>query len=258
MKIVARGRKQFRGKEGERFGRKRIGDRRRNDLSMTLEAIGIGRQAGGHWLLNEIFFSVHAGHRIAVAGPTGSGKTLLLRSLAMLDPLDAGEVRWHGKTVRGSEIPGFRSRVIYLHQRPALAEGTVEDNLRKPFSLRVHRDKRFQRDRIVRLLKSLGREESFLSKQTRELSGGEAQLSALLRAIQLDAAILLLDEPTASLDAEATRIVEALVGNWIDERPSARAAVWVTHDHEQANRVSTSVLTIHRGQLTETKSERIR
>jgi putative ABC transport system ATP-binding protein len=218
---------------------------------MTLDAIKIGRKTGDGWLLHDISFSVHAGDRTALVGPSGSGKTLLLRSLAMLDPLDTGGIRWQGKTVRGNEIPKFRSRVIYLHQRPALIEGTVEDNLSEPFSFSAHRDKQFSRVQIVDLLESLGRGESFLAKQQRDLSGGEAQLTALLRAIQLSPNILLLDEPTAALDAEATKMVENLVEDWLKQRSEERATVWVTHDHLQARRVSTSMLQICGGRLSE-------
>jgi putative ABC transport system ATP-binding protein len=218
---------------------------------MTLEAIGIGRKAGGRWLLCDVSFSVRAGQRLALVGPSGSGKTLLLRSLAMLDPIDTGEIRWQDKIVRGNEVPRFRSRVMYLHQRPTLLEGTVEENLRQPYSLGVHHDKHFDRRRIVALLESLGRPETFLAKQQRDLSGGEAQLSALLRAMQLDPDVLLLDEPTAALDAEATEMVELLVANWFEQQPSGRATVWVTHDHEQARRVSTSVLYTRDGELQE-------
>lgn len=136
---------------------------------MILEVSGIGRKAGDRRLLDDITFSVQDGNRIAIVGPTGSGKTLLLRSLALLDPLDAGEIHWQGKPVRENDIPTFRSQTIYLHQRPALVEGTVEDNLRKPFELRVHAIKRFNRDRVADWLSSLGRNESFLSKQQHDL-----------------------------------------------------------------------------------------
>lgn len=214
-----------------------------------LSALGLRRLAGERILLDDVSLSIQGGDRIAIVGPTGSGKTLLLRSLAKLDPLDAGDVHWQGAPVRGNDIPVFRSQVVYLHQRPALVEGKVEDNLRQPFTLRVHRDKRFNRERVAELLSSLGRDDSFLSQQQRELSGGESQLTSLLRAIQLDPNILLLDEPTAALDAASTRMVETLVTKWLDENPMARAIVWVTHDREQSQRVSSSVLQIRKGKL---------
>lgn len=213
-----------------------------------LESARLGRKAGRDWLLKDVSFSVQEGQRLAVVGPSGSGKTLLLRSLALLAPVDAGDIRWWGKPVRGNIIPGYRSRIVYLHQQPALMEGTVEENLRLPFSLHVHRDKVFEPDRIVALLSSLGRNATFLSKQQRDLSGGEAQLTALLRAMQLDPDVLLLDEPTAALDPAATDMVEMLVSNWCDQK-NRRGTIWVTHDHQQAQRVSTRVLHIKAGRL---------
>lgn len=220
------------------------------DHSVMLQATGLRRLEGERVLLDDVSLSIQAGDRIAIVGATGSGKTLLLRSLAMLDRLDAGEVHWQGKPVRANDIPAFRSQVIYLHQRPSLVEGIVEDNLRQPFALRAHRDKRFNRAKVVELLSSLGRDDSFLSKQQRNLSGGESQLTSLLRAIQLGPNILLLDEPTAALDAEAIKMVETLVAGWLDAMPGGRAMVWVTHDHEQSRRVSTSVLQIREGRLS--------
>ena len=125
--------------------------------------------------------TVDGGTRCAVAGPSGAGKTLLLRALAGLDPLDAGQVCWRGHAVRRDAFPGFRSAVIYLHQRPALLEENVEAALRRPFALRVHRHRQFDRETIVDLLARLGRDESFLDKAVGDLSGGESQLTALLR-----------------------------------------------------------------------------
>lgn len=118
-----------------------------------LAAVGIHRRDADRILLQDLSVAIRGGDRIAIVGPTGSGKTLLLRSLAMLDPVDAGEIRWQEQTVSGNQIPQFRCRVIYLHQRPALVEGSVEDNLRQPFSLRVHCRKTMCRDRLVELLK---------------------------------------------------------------------------------------------------------
>ena len=146
-----------------------------------LEAHHLGRreEADGEWLLQDISLDISAGDRIALVGSSGSGKTLLLRSLAMLDPCSTGEILLHGKPVRDGEIPHFRTQAIYLQQRPVLFEGTVEFNLQRPFELAVHREKRFDRGRILEWLEILERGESFLSKQQQNLSGGEAQLTAL-------------------------------------------------------------------------------
>lgn len=212
-----------------------------------LQASGVMRRAAGELLLDDVSIELDAGDRIALIGPTGSGKTLLLRCLAMLDPLDAGELLWRGGRVSGAQVPRYRSRVIYLHQRPAVAEGTVEDFLCQPFLMKVHHGRQFNRRRIVNLLASLERNEAFLAKQQRDLSGGEAQLAALLRALQLDPNVLLLDEPTAALDAATGIMVERLIANWLEEQRNDRAIVWVSHDMEQAVRVSDRMIHMAQG-----------
>jgi putative ABC transport system ATP-binding protein len=213
-----------------------------------LEAVNASRYVNGQPLLSDICLTLGAGERLAMVGPSGSGKTLLLRALAMLDPLDSGEIRWQGERVEGGRTPSFRSQVTYLHQRPALFEGTVDENLRRPFSLGVHREKKFCRESMIEQLNSLGRTDAFLDKQQASLSGGEAQLTSLLRAMQLDPQILLLDEPTSALDADATRQVESLVSRWLD-RAKHRACIWVTHDPTQAERVADSVRHLEAGLL---------
>jgi putative ABC transport system ATP-binding protein len=167
----------------------------------------------------------------------------------MLDPVEEGTIQLRGRAVPSEEIPTYRSKVVYLHQRPALLDGSVATNLEHLYSLKVHRTKRFDRDRIVELLGGLGRDEAFLDKSSRDLSGGEAQIVALLRAIQLDPAILLFDEPTASLDPGAARAIERLIDRWLVEDSEGRAVVWVSHDPEQARRVGTRRLAMHSGRL---------
>ena len=163
-------------------------------------------------------FSVNFGDRLGVLGPSGAGKTVLLRALALLDPLDTGTVLFQRQVVGGDEVPRYRSQVIYLHQKPALQEGTVEDNLRLPFALKTHRERRFDRGLTAELLASLGRDTAFLDKSSRDLSGGEAQIVALVRAIELEPTMLLLDEPTASLDPATAQAVEAMLDRWMDAR----------------------------------------
>jgi putative ABC transport system ATP-binding protein len=215
----------------------------------VLEAVRIGRVVNDRVLLQDISLTVQPGQRIALVGPSGSGKTLLLRALAMLDPLNHGEIRWQHQTISGAAVPRFRSQVMYLHQRPSLLEGTVEENLRQPFLLRVHREKSFDPQRVTALLDSVDRDATFLQKKQRDLSGGESQLAAIIRAIQLDPSVLLLDEPTSALDALAVQLVESLVTRWFEEKPQQRATIWVSHDAQQASRTSTILQKIRDGRL---------
>jgi putative ABC transport system ATP-binding protein len=217
----------------------------------AVQVTGIGRRdpKGEGWLIRDVSLVVEPGERLAILGNTGAGKTVLLRALALLDPLHAGSIRWRGRVVRGEDVPAYRTQVIYLHQRPALLDGSVEDNLRHPFTLRAHRGRRFDRRPVLELLEGLGRPAAFLAKSSRDLSGGEAQIVALLRAVQLDPAVLLLDEPTASLDPATARAVEGLIDRWFAAGRGGRSLVWVSHDHDQAHRVTGRRLLMRSGRL---------
>jgi len=204
---------------------------------------------GRRWLLDDVSLEVHAAARISVTGPSGAGKTLLLRALAMLDPLDGGQLFWKGRPVVGKDVPRFRRDLLYLHQRSAMLQQTVEAALRRPFLLAVHRQRQFDRGRLVGWLGELGRGESFLRKRTDDLSGGETQIVALLRALQLDPSVLLLDEPTAALDSSTTSAVEELLKRRLAESPHAPAMVWVTHDAKQGRRVAERTLRMEAGRL---------
>ena len=122
------------------------------------------------------------------------------------------------------------------------------ENLRKPFALKVHRPRQFDRDRAVRLLADLGRDADFLTKRASELSGGEIQITALVRALELDPVVLLLDEPTAALDPPTAAAVERLVTAWLDEDPE-RAMIWVSHNEAQAARVGRVAVRMEAGRL---------
>ena len=171
-------------------------------LESQIDVIEIGRRdpKTDGWLIRDVSFAVNSGDRLGILGPSGAGKTVLLRALAMLDPLDAGAIHWNGRSVRGDAVPAYRKQVIYLHQRPALSR----EAWRTTFDTRS-RSKRTTGLNLIEDERSiswrpLGRDAAFLDKSSRDLSGGEAQIVAFVRAIQLEPSVLLLDEPTASLD----------------------------------------------------------
>lgn len=197
----------------------------------------LGRRVKDRWLWRGVDLSIHAGERVAVVGRSGTGKTLLLRALAALDTVDDGRLLWNGAPVRPGAVPAYRASVTYMSQRPAVLSGTVEENLARPFKLAQHRGRVFDRARAAELCTRLGMPDAFLEAGTDGLSGGEMQVVALVRALLVEPRVLLLDEPTASLDPARVERVESLVDAWMTET-SGRACVWVSHVEAQLDRVT--------------------
>ncbi len=218
-----------------------------------LQAQDLGCRLPGHeeWLFRQLQLTIEPGARMALLGPNGAGKTVLLHALALLIGCDEGQLLWRGKRVERAGVPAFRAAVIYLHQTPIFSAGTVEENLRQPFQLRVHQGRQFDRRRLEPWFEQSGWNPRLWEQSARELSGGERQVVALLRAMQLDPAILLLDEPTAALDPATTRAIEDLVIGWQAACPDQRAYLWVSHSADQVARIADRGLRLADGRLRE-------
>jgi len=205
---------------------------------------GLACIVSGTTLWQDVAFDLHPGMSLGLSGPTGSGKTSLLRILAGLQTPGQGGIRFAGKPQSAWWMPDYRAHVMYLPQRPALPEGTVQAALTAPFRLRAHRGQHYSAKVVQSYLDALQLPTVFLGKRAEELSGGESQLAALLRALLLEPVILLLDEPTASLDATYVGRVEQLLTQW--RRTGTRASLWVSHDRAQLARVCDATLTLGR------------
>jgi ABC-type methionine transport system ATPase subunit len=149
--------------------------------------------------------AVPAGGRLALAGPSGAGKTSLLRLMNRLDEPAGGRVLLDGIDIRELDPQALRRRVGVLFQQPALFDDTVIGNLAYPGRLL---GQSLAEARAEALLIECGLPCDLSSRQARELSGGQQQRVALARALTLDPEVLLLDEPTSALDEESA---EALV-----------------------------------------------
>lgn len=215
------------------------------DHPLLLSATGLERRLGDRRLWSRLDLALAGGDRLGLVAPSGAGKTLLLRTLALLDPPQAGMLRLLGRPAAAWGVPRWRAMVLYLAQRPVAGGGSVEANLRAPWRFRERRGRGgWSHGRITGWLAALGRDPSFLSYDAERLSGGELQLLALLRGLQFDPTVLLLDEPTASLDGATTAAVEALLIAWLAAGP--RACVLISHDGEQIERFATRTLELPR------------
>lgn len=184
--------------------------------------------------LQPVSFTLTAGECVVVRGPSGSGKSLLLRALADLDPSD-GRVSLDGVERSAMPAPRWRRLVGYLPAEPGWwGERTVDHFL----------DWTAQ----VPLARRLGLADSIGDAPVARLSTGERQRLALLRALERDPRVLLLDEPTAALDPTATASVEALLA---ERRVAGLALLWVSHDPAQAARIARRALVVEHGAVRE-------
>lgn len=210
-------------------------------LPVLLDVHGLAAQVAGRDLWRGVDLALHAGESVAVVGPSGTGKTVFLRTLAGLRTAAAGRICYAGVESVAWDMPRYRAQVMYVAQRAVLPEGSVRAALDEPFAWRAHGGQRLDVAAAQELLAGLTMPPDFLEQATADLSGGQAQVVALVRALALAPRILLLDEPTAALDRERTLRAEALLRDWLRGGPP-RACVWVSHDAEQVARVGDRVL----------------
>jgi putative ABC transport system ATP-binding protein len=208
-----------------------------------LRADRLGRAVAGRPLVEDVSFEVAEGEVLGIVGPSGSGKSSLLRLLNRLDEPTAGTV-WLGDTDYRSLSPrALRRRVGMVMQAPALFPGTVAENVRfGPAQAGVTHE-----DAVVEgLLAQVGLA-GYGPRAVDHLSGGESQRVAIARALANEPALLLLDEPTSALDEGAKAAFEALLA--AVARARSLTCVIVTHDLAQAQRLATRALVLEGGRV---------
>lgn len=188
-------------------------------------------------LLNGIDLDLSPAGITALLGPNGAGKSLLLRVIAGLIAPDRGRV----------QIPrAMQGRIGLVLQRPVLLRRSVRANLRHALALaRVARAHRASR--VAELL-ALGHLDALAERPARRLSGGEQQRLSIIRALAANPLLLMLDEPAAHLDPQATHAIEALVARIAAE---GTKVILVTHDIGQVQRLADEVAFLHQGRCHE-------
>lgn len=186
--------------------------------------------------LGPLDLDVGAGDVVALTGPSGVGKSMLLRAIADLDPHE-GTVTLADVDRDSMPAPEWRKRVMYVPAHSGWWADLVEPHFAGA-----------TKGHVIDTLHRLNLESSTLGWQVANLSTGERQRLSLARALVLGPQILMLDEPTSGLDADNASRAEALISSYAQD---GAGVVFVTHDAAQASRLGTRHVQLKDGQLTE-------
>jgi ABC-type multidrug transport system ATPase subunit len=211
-----------------------------DDPRVLFELRDVGLDRGGTTVLDALGAEIPEG-ATAIVGPSGAGKSTLLRLLNRLGDPSRGEIDYRGRPLRSYEPLALRREVALVPQLPALLDGTVESNLGYAAGLAG------EPLEVEMTLARAGLDPSFAERDVARLSVGEQQRTMLARALAQRPRVLLLDEPTSALDHAARDTVEAALAEL--RRESDISTVLVSHDPDQARRLSDWVLRLERGRL---------
>lgn len=214
-----------------------------------LTSVRPGSQGQTIPVLEGLTCSFHQGSLTALIGPSGSGKSSLIRLINRLDDPLQGRILLEGLDIRELSPPLLRQRIGMMLQKIHLFEGTVLDNLQLPFSYRKKPLPGPDDPEVIRCLTLARLTPDFLQRDARTLSGGQQQRVSLARALISRPQALLLDEPTSALDRPATDSL----GQTLQElcRSEQLAVILVTHDLRLAERISDQTIYLEAGRIVE-------
>lgn len=195
-------------------------------------------------VLHLAHLAVDAGEILGIVGHNGCGKSTLLRIMALLEPPDDGTVLFDGAPVSSVDLAP-RQRVTLLLQTPYLLSRNVRANVGYGLKVRGQHDPEL----VDQALRRVGLDPLLFGRRRRhELSGGEAQRVALAARLVLNPRLLLMDEPTASVDEASARLVaEAARG----AAAQGSAVVIVSHDRDWLDPLATRMVKLRQGRLVE-------
>ena len=214
----------------------------------SFELRGVGQERAGRTVLQDIDVTIPR-HRITVlSGPSGGGKTSLLRLLNRLDDPVRGDILYDGRPIIEYAVTELRRRVALVFQTPVMFPGTVSDNLAVAAELAGVQDSQFdQQASQVMLLAEL--EPSLLERPGGELSVGQKQRVNLARALMTSPEVLLLDEPTSALDPETSHALMKTIGSLSEVR--RLTIIVATHRVSEARDYAHHALVLRDGRVVE-------
>jgi tungstate transport system ATP-binding protein len=201
----------------------------------------------------DISCSLQKGRITGLLGPNGAGKTTLLEVLAFLTQPTSGDILFKGDMIdfMKEDLVEIRKKVVLLHQKPILFSTTVHNNVE--FPLKVRNEKKSERQVIADQLLAMVGMERFSRAKAHKLSGGETQRVAIAQALACDPEVILMDEPTASIDIENRVIIEGIIQEI--NRTRGISVIFTTHDRDQAARLADNIMYLNEGRLADSLNE---
>jgi len=211
---------------------------------LQLRQVSLSASIGSQDLLQDISFDVTRGDRIAIVGPSGAGKTSLLRLLNRLSEPSTGVILFENQDYRQIPVLQLRQQIVLVPQESKLLGMTVQDAIAYPLVLRKLPKQQIQQQ-VSHWIETLHIPVEWLDRNELQLSVGQRQLVAIARALVIQPKILLLDEPTSALDAGKTsHLVEVLT-----DLATQTTILMVNHQLEIAELFCTRVLHFQQGRL---------
>jgi len=212
-----------------------------------IETKDLGQTYERHQVLKDISLKIERGDFLAIIGPTGVGKTTLIRLLDLLEKPSSGQIYFDGIDVTrsGKSRLKARRRMALVQQKPTVFDMSVFSNVACGLKFR-HEKKLVVRDKVEHMLELVGMRE-YRNRNARTLSGGEMQRVAIARALVTEPEVLFLDEPTANLDPTSVAKIEGILARIIGERKSA--LLMTTHDMAQGQRLAGKIGVLINGEI---------
>ena len=224
-------------------------------MNPSFELRGVGQARAGRTVLQDVDVTIPRHLITVLVGPSGGGKTSLLRLLNRLDDPVQGDILFDGSPIVDYAVTDLRRQVALVFQTPVMFPGTVSDNLAVAAELAAVEDGRFdQQASEVMLLAEL--DPSLLERPGDELSVGQKQRVNLARALMTSPEVLLLDEPTSALDPETSRALMRTIGSLSEVR--RLTIIVATHRVSETKEYAHHALVLRDGRVVESgDSERV-
>lgn len=211
---------------------------------MSIDVAGVSKRFGDFVALDDVDLSIPTGQLTALLGPSGGGKTTLLRIIAGLESADTGSVVIEGTDTTGVPVQKRNVGFVFQHYA-AFKHLSVRRNV--AFGLEIRKRPKEEVEAKVDELLRLVHLEQFADRRPAQLSGGQRQRMALARALAIEPSVLLLDEPFGALDAKVRKELRDWLRRLHDEMHVT--TVFVTHDQEEALEVADSIVVINDGRI---------